>query len=172
MAVKWPADGSERHGPSWAELVDEAARKLGFEKPDLLRVRGTDLQILEYFRIRQQGSFAALTNWLYKEMSPPDDALEKSLIHRELAKLERCRIFYTTNFDDLLERAFKLNKRPYRRVAVEAHMYGSTEQYACEIIKFHGDLEYPDRMVLSESDYQRRLTLQSDMEIIGCVPIC
>src|SRR5262249_3277773 len=28
---------------------------------------------------------------------------------------------------------------------------------ACEIVKFHGDLNNPDRMVLSETDYERRL---------------
>lgn len=164
MAVQWLGEQGLKHGPSWGELVDEAARKLGFQRPDLLRVRGTDLQILEYFRIRQQGSFAALTNWLIKEMSPPDSALKESLIHCELASLENCRLFYTTNFDDLLERAFRVHGRTYRRVAVEAHMYGHTDAKTCEIVKFHGDLEYPDRMVLSESDYQYRLTLQSDMD--------
>jgi len=52
----------ETRGPSRREVVDEAARKLGFSDPDLLRERGTDLQILEYFRLKKFG-FYALTNW-------------------------------------------------------------------------------------------------------------
>jgi hypothetical protein len=162
MSVSW---GSGKRGPSWRELVDQAARKIGFDDPDLLRVRGTDLQILEYFRSKKHGSLTALTNWLVTEMKPPDDALLNSLIHRELVEMQRCRLFYTTNYDDFIERAFELHSRSYKRVAVEADMtsLGASGDFA-EIIKFHGDLETPDRMVLSESDYERRLTLEDEMD--------
>jgi hypothetical protein len=162
MAVSW---GSGKRGPSWSELVDEAAKKIGFDDPNLLRVRGTDLQILEYFRLKKHGSFTALTNWLVTEMNPPDDAILNSSIHRELARLEKCRLFYTTNYDNFIERAFELNKRSFRRIAVEADMATEHEHPdACDIIKFHGDLETPDRMVLSESDYEKRLTLEDEMD--------
>src|SRR5690242_16804435 len=90
MAVEWETDGKKRRGPSWTELVNEAARKLGFDNPDLLRVRGTDLQILEYFGAKSHGYFAGLTNWLYAEMNPSDDALRASIIHERLSKLELC----------------------------------------------------------------------------------
>ena len=42
-SVEWGKDG-EKRGPSWAELVDRAALELGFQQPDLIRARGTDLQ--------------------------------------------------------------------------------------------------------------------------------
>ena len=35
---------------------------------------------------------------------------------------------------------------------------------AVEIVKFHGDLDHPDQVVLTESDYQSRLTLQSPLD--------
>jgi len=35
---------------------------------------------------------------------------------------------------------------------------------ACEVVKFHGDFEYPQYMVLSESDYEKRLTLETAMD--------
>jgi hypothetical protein len=44
MAVTW-GDVTVTRGPSWEEMVDEAARLLGVAEPDLLRIRGTDLQI-------------------------------------------------------------------------------------------------------------------------------
>src|ERR1700753_3822988 len=135
MAVSW---GSGKRGPSWSELIDEAARKLGFDNPNLLRVRGTDLQILEYFKLKKHGSFTALTNWLVTEMKPPDGALNNSPIHRELTELKRCRLFYTTNYDDFIERAFALRGRPYRKVAVEADMASESEPNSADIIKFHG----------------------------------
>jgi hypothetical protein len=33
-----------------------------------------------------------------------------------------------------------------------------------EIVKFHGDLNHPDRIVLTESDFERRLKLSSPMD--------
>jgi hypothetical protein len=34
----------------------------------------------------------------------------------------------------------------------------------CEVVKFHGDFNYPDYMVISESHYERRLTLSTAMD--------
>jgi len=34
----------------------------------------------------------------------------------------------------------------------------------CEIIKFHGDLNHPDQIVLTESDYENRLRLLTAMD--------
>lgn len=164
MSVLWEQGGHKKRGPSWAELVNEAARRLGFEDPELIRVRGTDLQILEYFRLKECGSFYALTNWLVTEMHPPDDALKKSPIHTELSSLALCNLIYTTNYDDFIERAFALNARRYRRVAIEAHMASASDPGACEVIKFHSDLQNPNEMVLSESDYERRLALETALD--------
>jgi hypothetical protein len=162
-AVEWTRDDAIRRGPTWAELVEEATRRLGFESPNLARARGTDLQILEYFRLKQHG-FADLTNWLYTEMQPPDDALAASPIHTELARLTKCRFFYTTNYDDFLERAFELSSRQCRKIAIEAHMGDVSHEPETQIVKFHGDLSHPEEMVLSEADYLKRLRLDSAMD--------
>jgi hypothetical protein len=87
--------------------------QLGFDRPELARVRGTDLQILEYFKIRNSGEIAKLTNWLTKHMTPPDEAIRGAPILSELVQLDHCRKFYTTNYDDFLERAFRLAKRKH-----------------------------------------------------------
>jgi hypothetical protein len=164
MSVEWKESGEPKRGLSWKELVDTAARQLGFEEPDLLRVRGSDLQILEYNRLKNRGLYN-LTNWLYSEMRPPDTAILSAAIHAELAKMDRCRIVYTTNFDDFIERAFSLYLRKFHVVASEADMGFLTEQSpVSEIVKFHGDLSHPDAMVLSESDYERRLTLTTPLD--------
>jgi hypothetical protein len=163
MSVTWKTvDDQETRGPSWSELVQQATRILGFESPDLARVRGTDLQILEYFKRKNAGQTAKLTRWLSKLMDPPESAIRASRIHYELAKLSNCELFYTTNFDDFIERAFTVHGRTFDVVAVEAHMGGTAAE--CEIIKFHGDLDHPDQIVLSESDYERRLSLSTAMD--------
>lgn len=169
MGVGWVApDGTVKRGPSWRELVDEAARQLGFIEPDLLRVRGEDLQILEYYRRRKYGELAPLRNWLVQEINPPDDALFKAPVLQGLAALERCRVIYTTNFDDFIERALQLHGRPCKRVAVEGHLAEFMREGGpgtlTEVVKFHGDLENPREMVVSEADYRERLRLSTPMD--------
>jgi hypothetical protein len=161
MSVTWNADGEQRRGLSWSELVDEAIRQLGSEEPDILRFRGTDLQILEYFRLKTNG-FAQLTNWLYAYMNPTNGDLGQSLIHSALSKLEKCKLFYTTNFDDFLERSLRLHGRAVQVTTSETDMsYGDETQ----VVKFHGDLNSPTEMVLSESHYERRMRLESAMDL-------
>ncbi|WP_197680365.1 SIR2 family NAD-dependent protein deacylase [Mycolicibacterium rutilum] len=139
---------------------------MGFEDPELLRVRGSDLQILEYYRIKSHQQLAELRNWFLNEMRAPDEALRDSAIHTALAQLTNCDLFYTTNYDDFIERSLGLHGRMAYPVAVESHIASAMKKKASgtvadavEIVKFHGDLSNPERMVLSESDYERRLKL-------------
>jgi len=157
----WTDNGVIRHGPSWSELVDEAARLLGCTSPDLLRVRGSDIQILEYYKLKFHGH-GKLRSWLDHTM-PPDDALVNAPIHKALAGMEKCNVMYTTNYDDYLERSFRLLDRRCQVVALEAHI--KPQSSVCDIVKFHGDLDFESEMVLSESDYERRLQLRSPMDL-------
>ncbi len=96
-------------------------------------------------------------------MNAPDDAIRDSIVHAQLAAMSvRCRVFYTTNYDNFLERSFALHGRKARKVAIEPHFAGPVDD--CEIVKFHGDWDHPETMVLSESDYEKRLSLQTPMD--------
>src|SRR5687767_8310493 len=78
MAISWKTKAGTARGPSWEELVTQATKLLGFEDAKLARVRGTDLQILEYFKRKHSHDTAKLTNWLGKLMAPPAEALRRS----------------------------------------------------------------------------------------------
>jgi SIR2-like domain len=162
MAVTWKEGTEEKRGPSWAELVEQAAVLLGFHRPELLMARGNHLQVLEYFRIKMEG-FAPLTNWLYAHMRPPDEAIRGSVIHRELTSMENCRVYYTTNYDDFLERSLQIGDRSPQVIAVESHMGSHDDR--CEVVKFHGDFNHPTWMVLSESDFNKRLAFETPMDL-------
>lgn len=157
MSVIWGHDGEQRRGPSWKEVVDYSAKELGFEIPDLARVRATDLQILEYYKIKDAANLTRLKNWLVKRLDAPDGALLASNIHTALSQLTNCDTFYTTNFDNFLEKSFELNGRNCKAVVVEADM--PRQPNVCHIVKFHGDLEHPEEMVISETQYEERLRL-------------
>ena len=161
-SVSWTVGKKKCHGPSWDELVEHAAQELGFSDIQLVRARGTDLQILEYFKLINCG-YARLTNWLVRVMNPPDSTLKKSAIHNELAQMKKCSVIYTTNFDDFIERSFDLHNRPHKAVAIEEHM--RSDDGVTEVVKFHGDWNHPDRMVLTESDYERRMEFNTPMDL-------
>ena len=162
MAVHWQRDGVEAQGPSWGELVDHACKLLNIQEPDLLRIRGSDLQILEYFSALK-GGFAPLTNWLSTEFSYAKDTdIIACPIHDALRKLVRCKLFYTTNYDNFLERALQISDRSVHVTSSERNV--SHRRADDEIVKFHGDFNDPDNRVFSESQYLVRMRLESAMD--------
>jgi len=161
MSVSWGPDHKQR-GPRWEEMVDQAAVLLGAGEPDLLRCRGADLQILEFFKIIK-GGFAPLTNWLsFRFLAATDADILASPIHAELVQLDRCSIYYTTNYDDFIERALKKVGRGTHITSSELNI--SHDRALVEVVKFHGDFNAPDQMVLSESQYMDRMRLESPMD--------
>jgi len=143
-------------------MVNQACHQLGYEDPELLRYRGTDLQILEFFE-QKKGNFAPLTNWLVRQLDVPDDAIKASRVHSALAALQSSTKFYTTNYDDLVERSIRLAGRSVRVVAGERDM-GSGDKMV-EVVKFHGDFDNPDTMVFSEGHYYKRLRLDGPLDL-------
>ncbi len=160
MAVSW--DDGQKRGPSWEQMVNEAARILGANAPELLRIRGTDLQILEYFGILN-GGLARLTNWLSQRFSSAtDEDILRSPLHAELVELQKCGIFYTTNYDDFIERALAKSGRETHITTSELNI--GHDRAKTEVVKFHGDFNTPEQMVLSESHYMERMRLESPMD--------
>jgi hypothetical protein len=159
MSVSWSSE-MER-GPSWGEMVDQAIKLLGSNDPQLLRLRGSDLQILEYFKIKR-GELAPLTNWLSHQFAmATDDDILASPILAELAALDRCSIYYTTNYDDFLERALRKSGRPSQAITAERSI--AHNRLDVEVVKFHGDFNSPREMVVTESQYMDRMRLENAM---------
>jgi hypothetical protein len=88
-------------------------------------------------------------------------------LHQQLVRLSRLvPAFYTTNFDDLLERTFAAAGRPYQVVSeardLQSWRYDDVDGRPVArfpIYKIHGTLERPDTIVFGESDFHRRSDL-------------
>ena len=67
-----------------------------------------------------------------------------------------CSVFYdticTTNFDFLLEHTLQETKRPYSIIVSEDRLPINTYEET-KLIKLHGDFNHPERMVVTEHDY-------------------
>jgi SIR2-like protein len=161
MSFKWRLRGADVTGPSWREMVNEACHIMDHHEPDLLRMRGSDLQILEYFGLTK-GSFSPLTNWLVRRMDPSDEELAQSQLHLALAGLNHCNLFYTTNYDDFIERALEIHGRKSKAITSEREIVSDAS--TSQVVKYHGDFNCPNDMVLSERHYYRRMQFDGPLD--------
>jgi hypothetical protein len=147
--------------PSWSELIEHMCRELGLDGSGFDDAAGYQA-LAEYYRIRR-GSLAPLAEWLRENWQVSDEAVRASDIHRLIVELDFPMV-YTTNYDANLERAYAVHGRPFARIANARELAESTDG-ATPIIKFHGDLEDEDSLVLAESDYFARLRFESPLDI-------
>lgn len=137
--------------PSWHHLVGGLAEELGLE-PD-----GTDgtfsphalLNVPQFYenhydRHRLQHKIVDLLG--HRPVSQ---------VHRLLAELPNL-LYYTTNFDELLEDALRSSDRGHVTIiAEEEDARGAADPRRVQVRKLHGTLSRPRTCVLTRSDYAR-----------------
>ncbi|HMU81118.1 MAG TPA: SIR2 family protein, partial [Microthrixaceae bacterium] len=94
---------------------------------------------------------AALINLVHRAV--PADALEPGPAHRELLGIP-WHTLLTTNYDDLLERAWQNPTLPLRRVWKEEQL-ASPRPGGSSVIHLHGVLDDPTSIVLTLESYRR-----------------
>ncbi len=62
-------------------------------------------------------------------------------------------IVCTTNFDFLLERAYELSQRYCQPIVDEDQLSIAAQDSSVRLIKLHGDIHHPQRMIVTEDDY-------------------
>jgi hypothetical protein len=118
--------------------------------------------LAEYYLLQRQ-NHAELWSWMDKMWHPQNIDIHASEPHRCIVELD-FPVIYTTNYDRWLEIAFEAAGKPFRKV-VKVNDLAGIKAGETEIIKFHGDLEDPDSIVLSESSFLRRMSLDEPLDI-------
>lgn len=148
--------------PSWTALVGEMGKQLGYD-PDVFRTFGDHLELADYYRY-ERGSIAPLRSWMDRAWHDSSIKIETSRIHELIVRLG-CPLIYTTNYDRWLERAYDHHKAQYVKIA-SAGDFPKAVSGTTQIVKFHGDFDGNDAdLVISESDYFRRLSFDSALDI-------
>jgi hypothetical protein len=148
--------------PSWPALVGDIGEELGFDR-DIFRDFSTYLALAEYYQI-QKGSLRGLAALLDSKWHGPSVSVASSALHQLIVELRFPRI-YTTNFDRWLERAFEHWNRDYHRIVRVSDIVASRADVT-DIVKFHGDFDDPDSLVLTESNYFDRLEFEGPLDIL------
>jgi hypothetical protein len=147
--------------PPWSALIEHMTAELGLD-PGSFHGKISYLTLAEYFRL-QHGSIGPLRSWMDREWHRSEILVQSSRAHELIAK-GRFRIIYTTNYDRWLENAFDHYQRPYVKIVSVADL-ARLDPNAAQIIKFHGDFENDESIVLDESSYFRRLDFESPLDI-------
>lgn len=147
--------------PDGSQLIASLAKTLGFE-PELFDMHGRFEQLAEFFARSAPNRFQRLVYDMTRNFDSVDAETRRktSPMHLALAALD-WRTIYTTNYDRHIEGAFEDALKPVSVLASFADFQGPRVRDVCEVIKFHGTLDQPETIILTESSYFRRMALEA-----------
>ena len=128
--------------PLWADMSKELADELSdFEPTSVLD--GISAYEHEFGRVRL---IERLSDILLISEAQPGNA------HKEFCTIP-FDIVCTTNFDFLLERQYDLTPRYVNPVVDEEQLSINAGNAGTVLLKLHGDLRHPGRLIITEADY-------------------
>lgn len=145
--------------PGWAGLLRELVQwgnkegvLNGSDAGDLMELIESADFLLVAQELREQMGDGVLSRFIAQTFDP--DRIVPSLVH-DLLSVVPFRGYITTNYDNLLERAYmSVKKRQLERVVRDGQTsLKNLEEYDPFLLKLHGDLEIPSSIVLGYRDY-------------------
>lgn len=147
--------------PSWRELFTQIAHQLGHDEA-IFHNSGDYLNLAEYYYLKT-GSIGPLRSWMDRQFHADAVDIRNSEVHQRIIDLD-FPLIYTTNYDRWLERAFEAHGKPYSKI-VNVRDLMRAKRDATQIVKFHGDFDDDDSVVLTETNYFERLRFESPLDI-------
>ncbi|WP_026615586.1 SIR2 family NAD-dependent protein deacylase [Ensifer aridi] len=148
--------------PSWKTLIDHMVNDLHLDDSVMQDPDVTYQTIAECYRL-EHGDIGALCHWMRQNWRVSRDRIEKSDLHKRLVTLD-FPVIYTTNYDSNLEIAYDVYGKPYAKIS-HARDIASAPAGITQIIKYHGDFDDDDTLVLTETDYFNRLSFDSPLDV-------
>jgi hypothetical protein len=146
--------------PDFTALVQHISDELNL--PSRAQSTAEYSVIAEAYQLKH-GELGALRSWMDITWHPSHIRIEQSELHNLIVDLDFS-IIYTTNYDHWLEAAFKARRRRFHKITSMGDLTNSPDG-ATEIIKFHGDFEDDESLVLTESSYFQRMIFESPLDI-------
>ena len=147
--------------PTTDEIVLELARQLGCD-PAWFQSLGNHRILAEYYKLTK-GNLGPLRSWMDTTWHRTEIDIRDSQIHRLIVELS-FPIIYTTNYDRWLERAYDAWGQEYTKVINVGDVLKAREGVT-QIVKYHGDFDDDDSLVLTESSFFERLDFESALDI-------
>lgn len=131
----------------WTGLLSPIAQSLGLDV-----ARETDLVALAQYHLNRNAAHRhELSQLLIDEFSDLRDPTEN---HAILARLP-ITTYWTTNYDRLIEKALEVGGKRVDAKYTNEQLATTRRGRDAIIYKMHGDIEHPDKAILSKDDYER-----------------
>lgn len=124
---------------------------------------GDNLRIAEYYYLMKGHHIGPISYRISEKLNTSQINPMDSGHHVDLVNLGAPRI-YTTNYDDLIEKAFQRLGVKFEKIVLPRDVATSVGTVP-QVVKYHGDLQYEETLVLTESSYYTRLDLESPMDL-------
>ncbi|MFT3771828.1 MAG: SIR2 family protein [Minicystis sp.] len=146
--------------PLWGELMGWMGQELDFD-PGLFEMHGTPRELAGFYASERKGLADFVATMQKRFHAPEVEARRKdSIQHQALARRDFRRI-YTTNFEHHIEEALRdAGKKAAVLLDLDDYMR-PTAADTCQVIKFHGDLDEPETVVLTENQFFERFQLEA-----------
>ncbi len=146
--------------PDFRALVAHIADDMGLQRQQF---GVADYAVIAEAYLVRHKQLGALRSWMDATWHPPQIDIRKSTLHNLIVDLD-FPVIYTTNYDRWLERSYVARGKPYQKITNSADLTVPAEGRT-EIIKFHGDFEDDDSLVLTESSYFQRMSFETPLDI-------
>lgn len=147
--------------PSWSVLIEHMAADVGYKPEEFLKL-GNFLELAEYYKI-QKGSIGPLRSWMDTHYHAEHINIRDSEPHRLIVEID-FPIIYTTNYDRWIEKAYEAHGRPYDKISGIFDL-AKAHSEATQIVKYHGDFDNDDSIMLTETSYFDRLGLDTALDV-------
>lgn len=147
--------------PVWNGVLDHLAQELGYA-PEIFKQYADNFVLAEYYAL-VKGPLGPLRSWMDREWHKNPERVKKSLVHSLITGLN-FPIIYTTNFDRWLELAFEAGNADFVKIRSIADLQ-NIKCGVTQIVKYHGDFDDDDSIVLTESQYFQRLSFEHPLDI-------
>jgi hypothetical protein len=147
--------------PTWSQLMDYVAESLNIDS-NIFKLYGDNLTLTEYYSLKS-GSIGPLRSWMDKNLNVSSEVIENSEVLSHICGL-KFPIIYTTNYDNCLERAHQNYGIKYHKITKVEDLC-DMDIDSTQIVKFHGDFEDDESIVLTESSFFKRMDFESPLDI-------
>lgn len=131
----------------WIELLSPIARALGLDAR-----KEADLVSVAQYHVNANAANRYELNQLFVDHF--SDLNEPTENHKILARLPM-RIYWTTNYDRLIERALEWGGKRVDAKYTNEQLATTRRGRDAVVYKMHGDIEHPHKAVLTKDDYER-----------------
>lgn len=142
--------------PNWTNLLKGLAEEIDLE----IDKEKYNLPQLAQFIQNEKGR-NELINHIYSTFNKRYGAFSE--LHQIIAHLPIKNI-WTTNYDRSIERAIqKYSNNDTSSIASDVHLTRNTSKKTINIYKMHGDIEFPESLVISKDDYDSYMRTHKDI---------